>query len=157
MASTPKKALGYMYGYWCQSGVISRSVSTHVDSLVYSLTAIGSMCAPLVCQSIIATGVPWPRFYFGSLVLSGISSVFAFWAFRPSSTEIERDVLDWKEKARASAVQATDVKLPGTPVSEATIGLPDLEEDVSGPSKSMCILYFGMLNDAHALHESKLS
>ena len=121
-------------------------------------TAIGSMCAPLVCQSVIATGVPWPRFYFGSLVLSGISSAFAFWAFRPSSAEIERDVSYWQEQARASTVQATDVKLPGTPVSEATIGLADLEEDVSGPSKSMCMLCFDILNDTYvAFREPKLS
>lgn len=108
------------------------------------------MCAPLVCQSVIATGVPWPRFYFGSLVLSGISSTFAFWAFRPSSAEIERDVLHSQEQARSSTVQEADVKLPGTPVSEATIGLPELGEDVPGPSKSKFVLCFDMLNDTHA-------
>ncbi|KAI0803076.1 major facilitator superfamily domain-containing protein [Irpex lacteus] len=119
VASTPKKALGYMYGYW----------------------SIGSMCAPLVCQSVVATGVPWNRFYFGSLVLSGISSAFAFWAFLPSSAEIQREVLQGQERARGAeetVEQTKDVKLPGTPDSEATVGFHELSpNDVSAPSKTL--------------------
>ncbi|KAJ3551217.1 hypothetical protein NM688_g4832 [Phlebia brevispora] len=71
-ASTSKKALGYMYGYW----------------------SIGSMCAPLVCQSLIAHGVAWNHFYFGSLVLSAISSSLAFFAFKPTAREYERDAVN---------------------------------------------------------------
>ncbi len=47
------------------------------------------MCAPLVCQTIIARGVAWNHFYFGSLVLSALSSALAFFAFRPTSCELE--------------------------------------------------------------------
>lgn len=99
------------------------------------------MCAPLVCQSVIATGIAWNHFYFGSLVLSGISSTFAFFAFRPSLPEIERDVTQKRENTRATEENVEgekESKLPQTPDSEATIGLPELAKGVSAPSKSEC-------------------
>lgn len=49
------------------------------------------MCAPLVCQSIIAKGVAWNHFYFGSLVLSVTSALLAFYAFKPTSRELVDD------------------------------------------------------------------
>ncbi len=97
------------------------------------------MCAPLVYQSVIATGIAWNHFYFGSLVLSGISSTFAFFAFRPRSAEIERDVTQKRESTRAteeSVGEEKEGKLPQTPDSEATIGLPELAKGASAPSKS---------------------
>ncbi|KAI0085609.1 major facilitator superfamily domain-containing protein [Irpex rosettiformis] len=118
VASTPKKALGYMYGFW----------------------SIGSMCAPLVCQSVIATGISWSHFYFGSLVLSGISSSFAFYAFHPSATEVERDVLHRREEgsiSQGTVPREKETGLPQNPDSEATIGLPELSKDASAPSKTL--------------------
>lgn len=97
------------------------------------------MCAPLVCQSVIATGTAWNHFYFGSLVLSGISSTFAFFAFRPRPAEVERDVTQKRENTgapEASVEGEKERKLPQTPDSEATIGLPELTKEVSAPSKS---------------------
>ncbi|RPD81762.1 MFS general substrate transporter [Lentinus tigrinus ALCF2SS1-7] len=64
-----KRGLGYMYGSW----------------------AIGAFCAPLVCQSIIATGIRWANFYFGSLVLSAINTSLLVFAFCPTRTELLRD------------------------------------------------------------------
>ncbi|KAF8971544.1 hypothetical protein BDZ97DRAFT_1753335 [Flammula alnicola] len=64
-AEGPKQALGYGLG----------------------LASLGSVISPLVCQSIIATGVPWYRFYYGSLVLSGCNIVFVAITFRPTSSE----------------------------------------------------------------------
>ncbi|KAI0803077.1 major facilitator superfamily domain-containing protein [Irpex lacteus] len=118
VASTPKKALGYMYGFW----------------------SIGSMCAPLVCQSVIATGIAWNHFYFGSLVLSGISSTFAFFAFRPRIYEIERDVTQKRESVgtpEESEKGDEERKPPQTPDSEAMIGLPELAKEASAPSKTL--------------------
>ncbi|KAI0724319.1 MFS general substrate transporter [Cerioporus squamosus] len=47
--------------------------------------------APLVCQSIIATGIRWANFYFGSLVLSAINTSLLVFAFWPTRTELIRD------------------------------------------------------------------
>lgn len=49
------------------------------------------MISPLVCQSIIATGVPWYRFYYGSLVLSGLNILFVAVTFRPTPPESFKD------------------------------------------------------------------
>ncbi|KAF9480470.1 MFS general substrate transporter [Pholiota conissans] len=65
----PKQALGYGLG----------------------LASMGSVISPLVCQSIIATGVPWYRFYYGSLVLSGLNVFFLAITFNPTASETFRD------------------------------------------------------------------
>ncbi|KAF9557866.1 MFS general substrate transporter [Agrocybe pediades] len=65
-ASGPKQALGFGFG----------------------LASLGSVVSPLVCQTIIATGVPWYRFYYGSLVLSGINILFLAVSFRPTEKEM---------------------------------------------------------------------
>ena len=44
-------------------------------------SAVGSFVAPLVCQSIVATGIRWANFYFGSLVLSALNAGFVVYAF----------------------------------------------------------------------------
>ncbi|KAI0343924.1 MFS general substrate transporter [Trametopsis cervina] len=121
VASTPKKALGYMYGYW----------------------SIGSMCAPLVCQSVIATGIAWNHFYFGSLVLSGISSSFAFYAFRPRPAELEQDIASLLAENRMSSPTPTEKQgrespaTPATTISEENIGLPELQKSAPAPSKNL--------------------
>ncbi|KAI0690670.1 major facilitator superfamily domain-containing protein [Cytidiella melzeri] len=117
VASTPRKALGYMYGFW----------------------SIGSMCAPLVCQSVIATGIAWNHFYFGSLVLSAISSCLACYAFRPSLAELEGDLLHSRvDNSPSQAItQEKYPKLPQTPDSEETIGLPELQKDAPAPSPNL--------------------
>jgi hypothetical protein len=52
---------------------------------------LGSVISPLVCQSIIATGVPWYRFYYGSLVLSVSNIVFLYIIFKPTFGERDRE------------------------------------------------------------------
>lgn len=44
-----------------------------------------------MCQSIIATGVPWYHFYYGSLVLSGLNVLFLFATFKPTAREVFHD------------------------------------------------------------------
>lgn len=100
------------------------------------------MCAPLVCQSIIATGIAWNHFYFGSLVLSGISAALAFVAFRPTTAEMERDISHAQNEARsknssaATLTQEKDLKdRAESPISEENVGLPELK-GAPPPSKS---------------------
>lgn len=52
---------------------------------------LGSVISPLVCQSIIATGVPWYRFYYGSLLLSVSNVVFLYITFKPTYGERDRE------------------------------------------------------------------
>ncbi|TDL28841.1 MFS general substrate transporter [Rickenella mellea] len=65
VAATPKRPLGQLHGCW----------------------GFGAFAAPLVCQSILAKGVPWTNFYFGSLVLSAINTALLTYSFRPTSLE----------------------------------------------------------------------
>ncbi|KAF8203265.1 MFS general substrate transporter [Pholiota molesta] len=64
----PKQAMGYGQG----------------------LASFGSVISPIVCQSLIATGVPWYHFYYGSLVLSGLNVLFLTITFIPTASETFR-------------------------------------------------------------------
>lgn len=61
----------------------------------------GSVASPLVCQSIIATGVPWFHFYLGSLVLSALNVIFLAVTFKPSSAEFAKEHQVALDEARA--------------------------------------------------------
>jgi len=52
---------------------------------------LGSFASPLVCQAVIATGIPWFHFYYGSLVLSAINIVLLVLTYKPSLAEFTRD------------------------------------------------------------------
>lgn len=54
----------------------------------------GGVVSPLVCQTAVAAGVPWPKFYFGSLVLSATNVAFLILTFKPTLTEFLRDRQD---------------------------------------------------------------
>jgi len=55
------------------------------------LSGIGGAISPIVCQAIIATGVPWFKFYFGSLILSAFNVTFLVISFRPTPAEFQWD------------------------------------------------------------------
>jgi hypothetical protein len=87
-AEGPKQALGY--------GLGSASQYLHPAPLLPALLnkcflGLGSVISPLVCQSIIATGVPWYRFYYGSLLLSALNVVFLYITFKPTLGERDRE------------------------------------------------------------------
>ncbi|KAF9459473.1 major facilitator superfamily domain-containing protein [Collybia nuda] len=65
----PIRALGYSYAFWSFGGVMS----------------------PIICQSIVASGVPWFHFYFGSLVLSGLNTTFLISSFKPTRREFQKE------------------------------------------------------------------
>ncbi|CAA7264719.1 unnamed protein product [Cyclocybe aegerita] len=77
-AAGPKQALGYGLG----------------------LASFGSVASPLVCQSIIAIGVPWYHFYYGSLALSAFNIAFLASMFRPTPSESYRERQDALGEAR---------------------------------------------------------
>ncbi|EJF66491.1 MFS general substrate transporter [Dichomitus squalens LYAD-421 SS1] len=91
VSSTSKRGLGYMYGSW----------------------AIGAFGAPLVCQSVIATGIRWANFYFGSLVLSGINTSLITFAFRPTPRELQQDA-DFAWSLLRSSTSSPDAVSPAT-------------------------------------------
>ncbi|KAF5355966.1 hypothetical protein D9756_004248 [Leucocoprinus leucothites] len=68
-ASGPKQALGFGYG----------------------IASFGSVASPLVCQFVIAAGVPWFHFYYGSLVLSAINIALLAVTFKPSLAELTKE------------------------------------------------------------------
>ncbi|KAJ2928860.1 hypothetical protein H1R20_g8167, partial [Candolleomyces eurysporus] len=57
----------------------------------FSMWGLGSVVSPLVCQLVIAQGVPWYKFYLGSLVASALNVVFLTIAFRPTANEFIRE------------------------------------------------------------------
>jgi hypothetical protein len=63
---------------------------------------MGSFSAPLVCQTLLAKGIPWRHFYLGSLVLSAIALSSIIFAFYPTPNEFLAD-----RKAALDAIQIT--------------------------------------------------
>ncbi|EIW64901.1 MFS general substrate transporter [Trametes versicolor FP-101664 SS1] len=75
---------------------------------LYGFNSVGSFVAPLVCQSIIATGIRWANFYFGSLVLSALNTSFIIYAFWPTQSELKGDA-ELASQLYRTAVAASDV------------------------------------------------
>ncbi|KAL0571974.1 hypothetical protein V5O48_009976 [Marasmius crinis-equi] len=74
------------------------------------LTGIGGVFAPLVCQSIIASGAPWQNFYYGSLVVSALNLALVMYAFKPTQRE------QFTERKEALS-NASPRSAPGTPAA----------------------------------------
>ncbi|KDR84783.1 hypothetical protein GALMADRAFT_131573 [Galerina marginata CBS 339.88] len=95
-ASGPGQSLGFAFGLW----------------------SFGAVASPLVCQTIVASGVPWSKFYYGSLVLSVVNTTFLALTFKPTATEFIRDRQgatlmvsnDGREKWSDEASSPTDVE-----------------------------------------------
>lgn len=51
----------------------------------------GSVIAPLICQALLAQGVPWYKFYLGTLVGSALNFAFLAVTFRPTAAEFRRE------------------------------------------------------------------
>ncbi|KAG6837122.1 hypothetical protein H0H93_014428 [Arthromyces matolae] len=85
VSGPPQSSVGYAYGLW----------------------SVGGMLSPIVCQTIIAKGVHWSHFYFGSLVLSGINLTLIYWAFRPTAREIAREWSEAESEKISTPVQSS--------------------------------------------------
>ncbi|KAJ7225733.1 major facilitator superfamily domain-containing protein, partial [Mycena pura] len=68
LSETPSK-LGYAFGAW----------------------GVGAVVSPLVFQATAAAGLPWPHFYFGSLVLVAANMTFLAITFMPTAQELTAD------------------------------------------------------------------
>jgi hypothetical protein len=90
-AEGPKQALGYGLGSASQYLRPAPLLPTLLNVYVNNNIGLGSVISPLVCQSIIATGVPWYRFYYGSLLLSVFNIVFLYITFKPTFGERDRE------------------------------------------------------------------
>ena len=88
-AEGPKQALGYGLGSASQYLLPAPLLPALLN--VYVNIGLGSVISPLVCQTIIATGVPWYRFYYGSLLLSAFNVVFLYITFKPTFGERNRE------------------------------------------------------------------
>ncbi|KAI0735416.1 MFS general substrate transporter [Earliella scabrosa] len=110
-----KRGLGYMYGSW----------------------ALGAFCAPLVCQSIVATGIRWANFYFGSLVIASLNISFLIYAFKPTLSELQRDA-DFAWSLLRSSPPTPDVASAVTPTSPTHSIAPVLQrKDSIGPRSTL--------------------
>ncbi|KAI0662595.1 MFS general substrate transporter [Cubamyces menziesii] len=98
----PSMMIAYVISSFARSfitgdNVYVPSVSKRGLGFFYGSTSAGSFAAPLVCQSIVATGIRWADFYYGSLVLSAINTTLIVYAFRPTQEELQSDAeLAWE-------------------------------------------------------------
>ena len=110
-AEGPKQALGYGLGsasqYLCPAPVASSFILN-----VYINIGLGSVISPLICQSIIATGVPWYRFYYGSLLLSVFNIVFLYITFKPTFGERDREHQKALYESRQQNIQRSGFSSP---------------------------------------------
>ncbi|OJT15995.1 hypothetical protein TRAPUB_11720 [Trametes pubescens] len=103
---------------------------------LYGFNSVGSFVAPLVCQSIIATGIRWANFYFGSLVLSALNTSFIVYAFWPTQGELKGDA-ELASQLYRTAVAASDaassfVATPGRSPTSSTAPMVR-KKDALGP------------------------
>jgi hypothetical protein len=92
------------------SGARNIPISVFGYRLRFSIIAMGAFFSPLVCQSLMSKGIPWQRFYLGSLVLSGINLIFVVFAYHPTGSEFNNDRI---QASRAAAdIESSHVELP---------------------------------------------
>ncbi|KAI5124457.1 hypothetical protein M0805_008341 [Coniferiporia weirii] len=100
---------------------------------LYACNAFGAFAAPLVCQTLLARGIPWSHFYLGSLVLSVINTTLLSLAFRPTRNEYieegngvpacveaptlrsDKHIANVENEGKASAMPRTDTVLSESP------------------------------------------
>jgi len=108
---------------------------------------MGSFSAPLVCQTLLAKGIPWRNFYLGSLVLSAIALSLILFNFRPTHKEFLAD-----RKAALDAVQFMSSALSSGTVVELQPSEKDKISnfsasrlDASPPHSAIAVLQFSAM------------
>ncbi|KAI0359166.1 MFS general substrate transporter [Trametes cingulata] len=131
------------------------SVSKGGLGFLYGFTSVGGFAAPLVCQSIIATGIRWANFYFGSLVLSALNTSFIIYAFWPTKQELQGDAeLAWKlYQTVARHADAASSIMPSMHASPTSSTAPMLRKrDILGPRSELVVTlsaYTAALRNLH--------
>lgn len=111
---------------------------------------MGGAISPIVCQAVVAKGVPWFQFYFGSLVLSAFNTGFLVLTFRPTLRE-------WLKECHDASVTQKKGSVDGmTEGSASPRSLNDEAEVVSSetgvrngiaPKNSECRVDVSILTD----------
>ena len=124
-AEGPKHALGY--GLGSASQYLRPAPLLPALLNVYVNIGLGSVISPLVCQSIIATGVPWYRFYYGSLLLSVFNVVFLYITFKPTFGERDREhqkaLYESRQNLQCSGFSSPTSEYPAALASKTTLYL----------------------------------
>lgn len=137
---TLRKVQSTPWEFLMGSGV---SLTLGPESGVQSSTnsGLGGVSAPLVAQIVIAKGIPWPQFYYGSMVISGLNFAFLLLMYRPTENELleERRVAA-KKKDYFSGVHYSQAK-DGASLPAAALPV------ASRPQQSMMIHLFDIKSD----------
>ncbi|KAF9525201.1 major facilitator superfamily domain-containing protein [Crepidotus variabilis] len=106
-ASGYQQSLGFAFGFWSFGGVVS----------------------PIVCQALMAKGIPYYQFYFGSLVLSGFNIALLVATYIPTPQEFAKD--------RKAAITAS-AKQELWPIPTSAIHPPlSIKPEVKGKSQAL--------------------
>lgn len=105
------------WGTPTHSGV--RFIPSKPPDTIYSRLwlGFGGVMSPIICQSIVSSGVPWFHFYFGSLVLSGLNATFLILSFKPTRREFQKE--------RESL---TGIRSPSETISSSNLPSPTSEQ-----------------------------
>jgi hypothetical protein len=79
---------------------------------------MGSVVAPVVCQAVIASGVPWPQFYFGSLVVCGINLALVIVAYWPTHEEFATELQELNRVETSDLEKVVEVAEPSKPSTD---------------------------------------
>jgi len=105
---------------------------------------LGGVCAPLAAQAVIARGIPWPQFYYGSLVISGLNFVFLLLTYRPTENEL------FEERCAAAKTkrEASDDYFSGAPFAAAEGGFspPAAPTPMTSRRQHSMAMYFIYIN-----------
>lgn len=88
-------------------------VPKHVG-YAFALWSFGAVVAPLVCQALMAKGVPWYQFYLGSLVAAALNIIFFTIAFRPTDAEFGFEKIE-RDTVKSPPLSATSTIVEGEP------------------------------------------
>jgi len=114
------QSLGYSYGLW--SGFSRFGIARKINEIF--ILGFGGVISPLICQTLVAAGVPWKQFYFWTLVLSGFNTGLLSLTFKPTKKE-------WKRERDQSHRQNISLTRRNT---ESTIFSPNDKFDIDSSS-----------------------
>ncbi|KAJ8702917.1 hypothetical protein PTI98_001589 [Pleurotus ostreatus] len=123
----PVLLLAYAFAAYAR-GIITAQLNLYFSTFsrpslgyAYATWSFGGAISPLICQTIVAKGVPWNHFYYGSLVLSAFNTCFLAYSFRPTLKEFADDRQTALGSISDSEVKQSQSSLPS--ISRQTSGI----------------------------------
>lgn len=121
----PVLLLAYAFAAYAR-GIITAQLNLYFSTFsrpslgyAYATWSFGGAISPLICQTIVAKGVPWNHFYYGSLVLSAFNTCFLAYSFRPTLKEFADDRETALCRISDSELKDSQSSLP-SPISRQT-------------------------------------